>query len=157
MSYLYLVQHAKAKPKQADPKQALSEKGQADIDKVAAYIAKLPLLQPPAQIIHSGKTRAQQTANVLAQALSPINGVKSSANLSPMANVSLWAERLNTLSENVMLVGHLPHLSKLAALLLCQNEEKQVINFQNAGLVCLHKDDKGVWSGQWIITPQTIV
>ncbi len=157
MRYLYLVQHAEAKSKQEDPDRSLSVKGQADITKVAAYIATLPLLQPPAQIIHSGKTRAQQTAEILAETLAPPNGVEISADLAPMAEVTLWAKRLNPLPEDVMLVGHLPHLSKLAALLLCYNEQKQVINFQNGGVVCLHKNDEGAWLAQWIITPNTIV
>ena len=37
---VYLVQHAQAKTEQEDPERPLSEKGQTDINKAAAFIAK---------------------------------------------------------------------------------------------------------------------
>ncbi len=148
---LYLVQHAVAKSKQDDPERSLSEQGLADISQVAAYVSDYA---SPHQIVHSGKLRAKQTAEVLAEALTPADGLAISADLSPMADTSIWAERLAEMHLEVMLVGHLPHLSKLAALLICQDEAKKVISFQNAAVVCLHRDEAGGWSVLWVVTPQ---
>jgi len=152
---LYLVQHAEAKSKDEDPERSLSKTGQANIRKVANYVAAHARLEL-SQIFHSGKTRAQQTAEVLAQALSPARGVTASDNLSPLDEPSIWANQLADTQAGVMLVGHMPHLSKLAALLVCQDENKQVVDFQNAGVVCLTRNDEGAWSVRWIVTPEVV-
>jgi len=57
---LYLIQHAKAKPKQEDPACPLSEKGREDIRKVAGFL-KGYTQSPIREIKRSGKTRAEQT------------------------------------------------------------------------------------------------
>ncbi len=150
---LYLVQHAEAKAKTEDPKRPLSEKGQADIQMVAAYVAKHSNIKL-GQIKHSGKTRARQTAAALAEALQPAGGISQAADLTPLAEVSAWAARLAAMTEDVMLVGHLPHLSKLAALLLCQDDTKTVVAFQMGSLVCLGRDEKGVWALRWVVRPE---
>ena len=153
--YLYLVQHAEAKSKQEDPERPLSEQGYANIRKVAAFVAQNAALQV-GQIIHSGKTRARQTAEVLAEALSPAQGMGTSSDLAPLAEPSIWAGQLANVQSATMLVGHLPHLSKLATLLVCQDENKTVVKFQNAGVVCLQRGDAGVWSVQWVIIPEIV-
>jgi phosphohistidine phosphatase len=153
--HLYLVQHAEAKSKQEDPKRPLSEKGQADIGKVAAYLAARKAVSVDT-IVHSGKTRAQQTASILAKALPPSNSVTESSDLAPMADPSIWTGKLSSMESGLMLVGHLPHLSKLAALLICRDEENQVVNFQMGGVVCLSRDQAGGWSVQWMITPDIV-
>ena len=55
-----------------------------------------------------------------------------------------------------MLIGHLPHLSKLAALLLCHGEAQTVVEFQMGGMVCLGRDDGDDWSLRWMVTPEII-
>jgi len=52
-----------------------------------------------------------------------------------------------------MLTGHQPHLGKLASLLLCGNEDKDIVSFKMAGVVCLSRDDSGAWSLQWMLVP----
>lgn len=152
---LYLVQHAQAKSKQEDPERPLSEQGQHDIRKVAAFVAKHGDVRVR-QINHSGKTRAKQTAEVLAGTLHPLEGIAQATELEPMAEPSAWATRLASMDEDVMLVGHLPHLSKLAARLVCQNELQKVIDFQMGGVVCLFRDKPGVWSVRWLVTPEIV-
>ncbi len=153
--YLYLVQHAEAKSKQEDPERSLSEKGIDQISRVAAYVAKHTAMKLH-HIIHSGKARAQQTAEILAKALPPADDLGISSNLAPMAAPSLWADRLVDMHLDVMLVGHLPHLSKLASFLVCQDENQTVVDFQNAGVVCLQRDDAGAWSVQWVVIPEIV-
>ncbi len=64
---LYLVQHAKAASKQADPQRPLTEEGRRDIQKVASFIRPLGLGLD--YLWHSGKKRAAETAEILAEAL----------------------------------------------------------------------------------------
>jgi len=149
---LYLVQHGEAKPKEEDPSRPLSEKGREEVRKVATFLAEHMKIQVTS-ILHSGKTRAQQTAQTLAEHLNPPEGIQMTEGLEPLAEPSIWSERLAKTNEDLMLVGHLPHLSKLSAYLLCQDEEKKVINFQRGGIVCLERDELGLWSIEGMIIP----
>ena len=133
--FLYLVQHGEAKSKEEDPSRGLSDKGFEDIGKVADYACKLNIKVD--QICHSGKTRAFQTAEVLGKGIQPENEVTEQDGLSPMDDPEIWFNRLSRIEENTMLVGHLPHLSKLAAQLLCGDMKKTIVNFKNACIVCL--------------------
>lgn len=152
---LWLGQHAEAKSKEEDPQRSLSEKGWADIGKVAGYIGKFCGIRIDS-ILHSGKTRARQTAEVLAQELNPPKGVKQVDELEPLADPKIWVERLAQATEDTMLVGHLPHLSKLCARLLGGAETKKIVNFQMGGVVCLQRDEKGNWSIEWMLIPQIL-
>lgn len=153
--YLYLVQHAEAKSKERDPDRPLSDKGRADIQRVAMYVARHTDILVR-QINHSGKTRARQTAEVLAEALQPTEGIADIPDLAPLDDPVVWVSYLADTNRNLMLVGHLPHLSKLAALLLCQDEAKTVVKFQMGGVVCLGRDEEGNWSLRWMVTPETV-
>ncbi len=149
---LYLVQHAEAKKDTEDPRRPLSEAGYVQIEKTAKLLATR--LRPSINvIIHSGKLRALQTAGVLADYLSPLGGIKASNGLEPHADPGIWAEQLATVSENVMLVGHLPHLNKLTSRLLCGGDSKTFVEFHNAGVVCIGRDEQGSWVIRWILVP----
>jgi phosphohistidine phosphatase len=150
---LYLVQHAEAKSEEEDPERSLTEKGLQDIKKVASYLARLNIKVD--EIFHSGKKRALQTAEVLAKNLKPKKGVSTKDGLAPLDDPQIWLERLSELEEEVMIVGHLPHLSKLASLLLTGDKEKPIVTFKNAGLLCLKRSGNN-WSVEWMITPDLI-
>ena len=77
--------------------------------------------------------------------------------LSPLDNPDIWAARLIDIQDDAILVGHLPHLARLASLLLCGNSEKNIVAFRMAGVVCLKRDDAGVWSLQWMLTPEIVL
>ena len=153
--YVYLVQHALAKEKHEDPNRSLSDEGRADITKMAAFVAEHLKIEVDT-IVHSGKTRAEQTAGVLAEKLSPAVGVKAADGLAPLDDPAIWARRLESATEDIMLVGHLPHLSKLAAKLVCGDDSQAVVSFRNAGIVCLNRDNANDWSVRWALDPDTL-
>jgi phosphohistidine phosphatase len=140
---LYLVQHGKAKPKEEDPDRSLTETGILETERIATFLKSIRLAV--AAIWDSGKTRAAQTAEILASALSPKNGVVHRDNLSPNDPVRPTIERLSSVHEDMMIVGHLPHLGKLASALLIGNEEADVVAFRNSGIVCLERDETGAY------------
>lgn len=150
----YLVQHSHAKSEQEDPERPLSEKGLADIRKVADFISKRGNISVK-EIFHSGKRRARQTAEVLAEKLNSI--IKETDSLKPMDDPSIWAERLTKRNEDIMLVGHLPHLSRLTSLLLRQETGKILVEFQQGCVVCLKTEDFINWSLSWMVIPDIIV
>jgi phosphohistidine phosphatase len=152
---MYLVQHGDAKSDQEDPLRPLSAKGREDMARVAAYLSQLNI--PVAKIFHSAKLRAKQTAEILFEYLRPVRGVTESDGLSPLDEPAIWAERLRDVPDGVILVGHLPHLARLASLLLCGGTDKNIVSFRMAGIVCLRRDDAGSWSVQWMLTPDVVI
>lgn len=152
---LYLIQHAESKPEEQDSSRPLSERGWQDIRKVAKYAEKHLRIQVN-QIFHSGKLRAKQTAEVLAEHLHPAKDVTADKSLEPLADPKVWKARIAETTEDIMLVGHLPHLAKLAGHLLAEDEGKEVLRFRKGGIVCLERDRDGRWAIQWAITPEII-
>ncbi|MEW5957170.1 MAG: phosphohistidine phosphatase SixA [Chloroflexota bacterium] len=152
---LYLVQHAEAKTREEDADRSLSTTGWADIRKVAAYVAGHGDIRVR-QINHSGKTRARQTAEALAEALQPIEGISDIPDLAPKDDPVVWVRYLAETTRDLMLVGHLPHLSRLAGLLLCQDAAKTIIDFQKGGVVCLNRNDAGEWALRWMVIPEIV-
>jgi len=152
--FLYLVRHAEAKREEEAPARPLSEKGLEDITKIASYVSLLNISID--KILHSSKLRAKQTAEVLFKSLKPLRGLKETDGLSPLDSPEIWADRLKDLRNDVVLVGHLPHLAGLASLLLSGNADNNIVSFRPAGLLCLKRDDSGRWSLQWMLTPEIV-
>src|SRR5258708_4319762 len=109
---LYLVRHGEAV--QADPR-PLSPFGRRQAEDLARQASTAGAR--PARILHSGKMRAQQTATALAAVLEP-REIRAIAGLSPDDDPHSAAELAQESDEDLMLVGHLPHMGELAALLL---------------------------------------
>jgi len=151
---LYLVQHGKAAAKDVDPDRPLTEEGRAEVEKVAAFIDPLNICIDC--LWHSGKTRALQTAEILAHALKAKKGLLQRDSLAPNDDVGKLKSDLDTLDSDVMIVGHLPFLSKLSALLITHNESTGPAAFKNAGLVCISRSDDNRWKIKWIIIPELL-
>ena len=68
---LYLVRHGEAKDEREDPERHLTEKGLRDVKRLAAYVVSEHMNIKVDRIVHSGKTRALETAEVMAEYLHP--------------------------------------------------------------------------------------
>lgn len=150
--FLYLIQHAEAQKEEVDPSRSLSEDGMRNIEKTSLFFAKQGVKVH--KIFHSSKLRAKQTAEVLAVHLKPKNGLSETDGLAPLDDPNIWVERLKGIPEDLVLVGHLPHLARLASLLVCGSEKTDIISFRMAGIVCLKRDDSGAYTFQWMVTPE---
>jgi phosphohistidine phosphatase len=150
---LYLVQHGEAKPEAEDPERPLTERGAEAVRQTAAWAAQVGVRA--SQIRHSGKRRAEQTATLLAERLDPANGVIAVEGLKPNDDVRPVAEALHAEPKPVMLVGHLPFLSRLASLLVVGNPDGGVIRFRQGGIVCLVQEE-GKWIVNWVMPPELL-
>jgi phosphohistidine phosphatase len=150
---LYLVQHGEAKSEAEDPERSLTEAGAAVVEQMADWAARTGLVAD--RIGHSGKRRAEQTASILAKRLKPIQGVAAIGGLNPGDDVRATARSLQSDQGRVMLVGHLPHLGRLASLLLLGDPEWGIVRFRNAGIVRLSSQE-GKWGLDWAITPDLL-
>ena len=93
----------------------------------------------PSRIVHSGKARSRQTAEIWGR-LVDVNPEQGDA-LAPNDDPTTWARLLAEATGDVMLVRHVPRLAKLASVLLTGEPDRQLIGFQQGGLVGLkHRD-----------------
>lgn len=153
MMQVYLVQHGRAKSKEEDPARPLTAAGRDEVERVAAAAAAAGVR--PASILHSGKARAQQTAEIFAAHMQPTDGVHSGEGLDPADEPHRARERVEQADAPLMLVGHLPHLSRLASLLLANSPEREIVGFRNAGVVCLERREQH-FAVLWILTPELV-
>ncbi len=137
MKEIFLVQHGEAKSDTEDPERHLKDKGKEESKRVAEFLLRINL--KPDIIIHSGKVRARETAEIFAKILNPPQGVIQGENLSPLDSPKFWAEKLKE-EEGIMLVGHLPHLSKLTSLLLVNDENEEIVKFRYSSCLVLLKE-----------------
>jgi phosphohistidine phosphatase len=150
---LYLVQHGQAKSEQQDPTRPLDRTGRQQAAKTAEFLRKRKL--PRVEIWHSDKARARQTAQVLADALN-VRKFLERDDLAPDAKLGPVRKAIKKAKDDVMIVGHLPYLSKLASALLTGKKSRAVISFQYAGVVCLEQSNDGDWCIAWMVTPELL-
>ena len=150
---IYLVQHGESKPESEDPERPLTEKGRADVEAVAHYVGSLEI--KVTQIQHSGKLRAKQTAEIFAQHLAPPQGAIEQEGLGPLDNPYKAKQIALQAGRTIMIVGHLPHLSRLASLLISGDPDKEVVRFRMGGVVCLGENDSS-WVLNWAFVPEIV-
>lgn len=146
---LYLVQHGEAKPENEDPERPLTDKGAEAVARVARWAVD-SLGVRTTRVLHSGKTRARQTAEPWGQVLGA--EVEPTDSLAPNDDPSTWTGRVDAMSEDLMLVGHLPHLGRLAGLLLAGDPDRPLVRFRPGGLVALERTD-GEWTVSVVLPP----
>jgi phosphohistidine phosphatase len=152
---LYLVQHGEAKLKSEDPERPLTEQGRKDVARVATFAQRAGI--QIAQIRHSGKRRAEETAIILAEHLEPVGSVGALPGLAPRDDVGRVAELLSRETKPLMLVGHRPFMDRLAGLLVTGDREHALVSFQQGGIVCLERDaSTRQWAIRWVVTPDLI-
>jgi len=151
---LLLVQHGEATAKEANPARPLTERGRADVLRIAQALRSAGIAV--AAIYHSGKLRAQQTADILAAELHVAPAPAALDGLSPNDDPATVAGALDLLQLPAMLVGHLPHMSRLCSLLLTGDPEQPTVKFRMGGIVCLVKEDTEGWRVGWMLTPEVI-
>jgi phosphohistidine phosphatase len=148
---VYLVQHGQSKSEEKDPQRRLTDKGIGEVRRVADFLHPLELEVDA--VWHSGKARAQQTAELLAEAVSARERVVQREGLGPKDHVATTKQTLEKVGRDVMIVGHLPFLGKLAALFITGSEANEIVEFQYGSIVCIERHDEGKWKIAWMITP----
>lgn len=150
---LYLVRHGEAEDKDVDPTQSLTDNGRETVQRVAKWAVSAGVHVD--NICHSGKKRAAETAAIFAEFLKPPLGVRAVSGLNPVDDVKPIAKNLAQQTATVMVVGHLPFLSRLANVLVGADQDRAVIAFRNADLVGLVRSELG-WRIEMIVPPEVI-
>lgn len=147
---LYLVRHGRALSEVEDPARPLSPQGREEVGKVARAAVKKGM--SPARILHSGKLRAKETAEILAAAVHPAQGVSEIKGLAPQDDPVRAMLEVESEAESVALAGHLPHLEGLFSLLTSGNGGAPKVEFTTATIVCLSRE-QGKWKVLWSLNP----
>jgi phosphohistidine phosphatase len=100
--------------------------------------------------------RARQTAEILAASLNPQNGTQQVSGMAPNDDISPMRIRLGSEAENVMLVGHLPYLSRLLSSVLLVDENRPLVEFRMGGVICLEHVKNGEFKILWALTPDLL-
>ena len=145
---LFLVQHGEATREDENPDRPLTDRGRRDVHHVIRLATNVGAIAAE-RIVHSGKTRAAQSAAAWGEALGV--AVDAADGLAPRDDPQIWASRVANTPVDLMLVGHLPHLAKLAGLLVAGDSERPVVAFRQGALVGLELGPAG-WS-VWLVVP----
>ena len=146
---LYLIQHGLALTKEEDPERPLSAQGKAQTQRTAEYIKSRNIKVDA--IWHSTKLRAVQTAEIIAEALA-CGEIQARDDMNPLDTVEKLPEEILAFNKDIMIIGHLPFLQKLASRLLVGPEKSEIIAFKNSGVASLDYDEK--WKIDWLASPE---
>jgi len=155
---LYLVRHGIAEDAvyEDDSLRPLTEKGRDKVKRIAQTLKKLGI--EPDLIVSSPFVRASQTASIFAKVLKYKEEILYSDTLVPMGEPEKMIGEINEKYNvnDLMLVGHEPHLSTLAGFLLNGGPEFSM-NLKKGGICCLsvedlHDDRRAVL--EWLVTPR---
>ncbi len=151
--YLYLMRHGEARPKEEGAARGLTRRGAETVRGVAMDFS---VMNPDVgRILHSGKRRAKQTAEIVAELLGLPERVQEVPHLEPDADIALFLPEVGRLQEDTLVVGHLPHLARLAAALLTGSPEPELVRLQPGGVLCLARHE-GHWLIEWMIRPVVV-
>jgi phosphohistidine phosphatase len=146
---IYLVRHGEAVSEKLDQERPLTALGREAVERIARMAASKNV--EVTAIFHSGILRARQTADILAQPLRPALGASQLSGLLPQDDPAIAKAELEAAENPIMMVGHLPHLNRLVALLIKGDVEAQVMEFPPAAMVCCN-NDTSKWKISWTLT-----
>lgn len=145
---VYFIQHGICLKKDEDPAKPLSTIGKKETTLISQFLKDKGL--SITKVYHSGKLRAEETAQILSNNLST-GEIYIKSNMSPNDNVKDFCKE--QLEDNSIYVGHLPHLEKTISYLITQDENSNVIKLKNSGVVSLERINSD-FTLKWYILPE---
>ncbi len=152
--HVYLIRHAHAEEGKDDAARPLSKKGHKQIRRIGRFLRKTKALDAT-EFWHSALARSRETAESLAKKL------KSDARLVKVSGIendddpALIAAKLAKARHSVAVIGHDPHLSALASLMVSGKAEPPCISI-NKGAILLLERRENRWVVQWQVTPELL-
>ena len=146
------MRHGEAAFKADDPNQGLTQQGKRAIENLAQKLAHPFSHQTTGQemnieqVFHSEKTRARQTAEIMASVLAPDITPLYRENLKPNDNPQELLLDIETWTKDILITSHLPFLPSLLKLL---TNDQQSVSFEPGTIVCLSKQGAR-WQFEWV-------
>jgi len=140
---LYVVQHGEARPEEEDPDRPLSVQGRMDILRLVPVLEIAEVSVP--RMLHSGKTRARQTAELLEPMLAVGGVIEAAEGLSPKDSPEDFANTLDEAGGDLMIASHMPFVSRLVSFLVTGSPDRELLEFRPGSLAGLEQDEAGHW------------
>ena len=103
------------------------------------------------KIFHSGKSRAQQSAVIIAETLSPDLQPLQTQGLGPGDDPAAIVEDFEQIDENILIASHMPFVSRLCSILLTGTNDAEFASTPGT-LFCLEKAE-GKWRLAFMLRP----
>jgi phosphohistidine phosphatase len=152
---LFLIRHAHAVGADEDPKRPLSPRGRRQVVALTDFLGPSRRLQPM-EIWHSPLLRSRQTAELLARSLNLAAPLSLVPDLEPESNPRAAARRIKAATQSIAIVGHEPHLSALATLIVSGRIEPAIFVMKKCSVLALEGMGQ-YWSVRWHISPDLFV
>ena len=152
--HIYLIRHAHALDGENDAARPLSPKGRKQIRSMARLLREAGVFEA-GEIWHSPLRRAHETAGVLVKRLQCRARLKEVSGLKPDDTADMIAEKLGDMRRPVAVVGHEPHLSALASLLVVGSASPVHFKMKKCAVLRLDRVGGG-WSVRWHISPELL-
>ena len=158
---VFLVRHAHAVSEEQNAARPLSERGQSEVRRLAAFFRTNGAFAP-GQIWHSPLLRARETAERLSADLELEAALVETADLRPEDEPEEIARRLSALSlpSSLAIVGHEPHLSALASLLVRGRIKPALVDMKKGAVLALRRTEdvhkktgEPRWEICWMVVP----
>ena len=151
---LYLVQHGDAVPKDIDPDRPLSNQGRADIQRLAERLSDQHVRL--AQILHSGKTRARETAEILRPLLDFPSHVYQSEGLAPNDSPETFLHQLRNQEKDTLIAGHMPFVARAVSQALAGAPDRQLVDFLPGSVAGIQRTDGASWQLFMFVRPESL-
>jgi phosphohistidine phosphatase len=162
---LFLVRHAHALTEAENPVRPLSARGRGEVARLARFFAGNGCFAP-AQVWHSPLARSRETTDELLRRLALDPVVVETPGLLPEDDPQATADRLAMHPADrgdLALIGHEPHLSALAGLLVQGKATADVVRMRKAAALALEptgdvhkKTGLARWRVRWHVSPELL-
>ena len=140
---LYIVQHGDSVPKDVDPDRPLSDRGRADIQRLAEWLSSHNVQIE--QILHSGKTRAKETAEMLRPLLTSPSQIYEGQGLAPNDSPEVFLHQLRDPGKDTLVASHMPFVARTISQALTGEPDRQLVEFVPGSVAGIEHDEGDSW------------
>ncbi|WP_319371712.1 phosphohistidine phosphatase SixA [uncultured Ilyobacter sp.] len=145
---IYLARHGDAVSAEKNLKRPLSLEGISEVEKMSLLLETMGLKVD--KVIHSGKKRAEESAEIFSKKICD-GKISKSKGLDPNDDIKDFWKKFES-EDNIMYVGHLPFMERLASFILTGDENGALLKIKTGGVVCLERSDDR-WHIKWMFSP----
>ncbi len=140
---LYIVQHGDSLPKDVDPDRPLSDQGRADIQRLSEWLSNHNVRI--SKILHSGKPRARETAEILRPLLNSSSQIYEGQGLAPNDSPEAFLHLLRDREKDTLIAGHMPFVARTVSQALTGAPDRQLVEFVPGSVADIERSEGGSW------------
>lgn len=151
---LYLVQHGDALPRDVDRDRPLSDRGRDDIQRLTEWLSGNSVRIT--QILHSGKTRAEETAEILRRLIGTGGKICAGRGLGPNDSPEAFLRRMRHSENDTLVAGHMPFVARTVSQALTGAPDRQLVQFLPGSIAGIERSDDASWRLFLFVRPEFI-